>query len=317
LKPDQSGQVNIKISASDGSFTVSDAFTLTVDAVPDRPIATADEYIVPVGAALQVLNPSSGLLRNDSDADGDPISIDLATVTSPSRGTLDLQADGTFTYTNTLGQVNDQDSFSYRITDGTGRFSDPVTVTFTLSRSRYQNPLESLSNDVNADGDISAIDALRIINFLSRSLTVSGGSSVPVSEIGAPPPDYYDTNGDGRVSANDALLVINELGRRQNAQAESVAGLAVTSSFAAASTASLPIRNVHPVSEVELSTTQPQSDDPLDSLMAGGVEIGDSSTDSAIEMLEFSQGGQSSQPESVDEAISLLMDEINLEHLDI
>ncbi len=316
LKPDQSGQADIKIAAKDDQFSVSDSFTLTVNAVPDRPVAGADGYVVPVGATLQVLNPANGLLRNDFDADGDPISIDLATVTSPTRGTLDLQANGTFTYTSTSGGIGDQDSFSYRLTDGTGRFSDPVTVTLTLNRSRYQNPLVGLSNDVNADGNVSAIDALRVINFLSRSLTVSGASSVPVSEIGSPPPDYYDANGDGRVSANDALVVINELGREPLAQGESVASLGVTSSFAAADTAGMPIRNVQPASEIELLTTRPDAD-PRDALLTGGLEIGDSSGDSAIELLEFSERDQSSQPESVDAAISLMMDEINLEVSDI
>ncbi len=45
-----------------------------------------------------------------------------------------------------------------------------MTVSLTLNQSRYQNPLQDLSEDVNADGQVSAIDALRIINFLNRAL---------------------------------------------------------------------------------------------------------------------------------------------------
>ncbi len=242
LKPDQSGTAEIEIAATDGSFRVSDSFLLTVDPVADNPIAAPDAYNVPVGAMLQILNPASGLLRNDSDADGDAIAVDLNSVSQPSRGSLEINADGTFIYDSQSGNVGDVDSFSYRILDETGRPSGIVTVSLTLNQSQYQNPLQELAEDVNADGKVTAIDALRIINFLSRTLVDSSAISVPVSEIGAPPPDYYDANGDGRVSSADALRVINMLGRVNAGQGESVTSLvasAVTTSFAAASTASL------------------------------------------------------------------------------
>ena len=244
LKPDQSGTAEIEIAATDGSFRVSDSFLLTIAPVADNPIAAPDAYNVPVGAMLQILDPSNGLLRNDSDADGDAITVDLNSVSQPSRGSLEINADGTFIYDSESGGVGDVDSFSYRIVDETGRFSGIVTVSFTLNQSQYQNPLQGLEEDVNADGQVTAIDALRIINFLSRTLADSSAISVPVSEIGAPPPDYYDTSGDGRVSSRDALRVINTLGRVNAAQGESVNSLAasaITTSFAAASTASLPV----------------------------------------------------------------------------
>ena len=46
---------------------------MNISPTPDNPVAVADGYNVPVGATLQVLNPADGLLRNDTDADGDPI----------------------------------------------------------------------------------------------------------------------------------------------------------------------------------------------------------------------------------------------------
>jgi len=61
--------------------------------------------------------------------------------------------------------------------------------------------------DVNADGFVSPIDALQVINYLNnpakpRQLTL------PVNQ---PLPPYVDVNGDGFVSPLDALLVINFL----------------------------------------------------------------------------------------------------------
>ncbi len=308
LKPDQSGEAEIEISAKDVTqFTVNDTFTLTVNPVPDRPVAFADGYNVPVGARLQVLNPSSGLLRNDVDADADVITVDLNSVSNPGSGTVEVQADGTFTYTNTSGNVGGQDSFTYRIQDETGRFSDPVIVTLNLNQSRYQNPLEDLEEDVNADGQVTALDALRIINFLNRALVFSDDTSVPVNEIGSPPPDFYDTDGNGKVSAGDAGRVINRLAEIFAGEGESLANLAVTSSFAAADTTNLPVRNVEPVSTIE--------SDPRDALLADGLTIDQPSGDAAVELLQIRDSDKGGSPSSVDQALSSVLDEIELESL--
>jgi hypothetical protein len=170
-----------------------------------------------------------------------------------------------------------------------------------------------LSEDVNADGLISAIDALRIINFLNRALINDTAISVPVSEIGTPPPDYYDTNGNGRVSSSDALQVINMLRRVTSAQPELVerefiapqAAMGVTTSFVAGSTASLPVRNFEPV------TAESSELDPRDQVLAGGFEISSSQTEQAVQAV--STDGQTEQTsDSVDEALSLILDEFTL-----
>jgi hypothetical protein len=177
-----------------------------------------------------------------------------------------------------------------------------------LNQSRYQNPLRDLSEDVNADGQISAIDALRIVNFLNRELGDTA-TSVPVSEIGDPPPNYYDANGDGQVSTGDALRVINALGRIVNsAQGESVGTLAAsatTTGFVAGSTASLPVRNLEPVSAAV-------EEDPRDNVLAAGFEIESAATEQAVKAVSTDEAPQSS-PNRVDEALSLVLDEFTLD----
>ena len=66
----------------------------------------------------------------------------------------------------------------------------------------WQNPGSVF--DVNDDGRISALDALRIINWIA----VNGGG--PIS--GEPESDFFpDVSGNAEVTALDALLVINQL----------------------------------------------------------------------------------------------------------
>ena len=312
LKPDQSGTADIELAATDGSQRVSDTFRLTISPVADSPTAGADGYNVPVGATRQVLNPADGLLRNDTDADGDLIEVDLATVTDTTFGTLEVNANGTFTYVNTGGTAGTTDSFTYQAVDSTGRRSATVTVSLNLNQSEYQNPIQDLESDVNADGNISAIDALRVINLLNRRLT-GQGSQLSVREIGSPPPDYVDVDGNGQVTANDALRVINELNRRNvRGEGEFVSAadsasaqldFASTTAFASASQANLPVRNLAPISpETDAEET------PRDTLLAAGLEINADTTESAANLLS-SMATTTVEPEEVDSAITDVLDD--------
>ena len=88
--------------------------TVTVDGAP---VATDDPgYVGHAGQALTV-GPAQGLLANDSDPDGDPLSAVVPQETGPSNGLLALGADGSFLYTPDPGFVG-VDTFTYRASDG-------------------------------------------------------------------------------------------------------------------------------------------------------------------------------------------------------
>lgn len=83
--------------------------------------------------------------------------------------------------------------------------------------SDYFNPNQP--TDVNADGRVTAYDALMVINELNRRLVTNQSSllapkasfSTSGAEGEASDLQYYDVNNDGRVTAYDALSVINDL----------------------------------------------------------------------------------------------------------
>jgi hypothetical protein len=79
--------------------------------------------------------------------------------------------------------------------------------------------------DVNDDGDVTAIDALQVINRLNRAGNVTG---IPVLPTDTGPP-YYDVTGDLVITALDAFRVINELSRR-DARGNTVEGETVATS---------------------------------------------------------------------------------------
>ncbi|TWU66700.1 Thermophilic serine proteinase precursor [Crateriforma conspicua] len=307
LKPNATGSIDIDLRAFDGVFPVTDSFTLEIAAVEEDPIAVADGYVVPVRGTLAVTSVSSGLLRNDSDNDGDTFTVDVATVTSPAHGELTVNADGTFQYVNNSGEAGDTDSFTYRIEDSTGRFSDPVTVTITLSRSRYQNPIAEMSTDVTADGFVTALDALRVINMLNRA---GGVNEIPTGELGYDPPDYVDVDGDGVISAFDALLVINELNRRgAEPEGESPAA-GVTTSYASV-TPNLATRNVAAsIVSDEAPATTISGDAASDAVLAGFEGVDSAPLADAADGLATSNADAGSvDSDNIDQALSTIMDE--------
>ena len=69
--------------------------SITVTGVNDPPVANDDNYSV---AAGRTLNDGSSVLTNDTDADGDTLTATV--VDQPAHGTVSLNPDGTFSYTN-------------------------------------------------------------------------------------------------------------------------------------------------------------------------------------------------------------------------
>ena len=69
----------------------------------------------------------------------------------------------------------------------------------------YQNPANRI--DVNADGQITPLDVLLIVNRLN-----AGENGVPLPPAQSEPgPPYVDVNGDNTTTPLDALIVINRL----------------------------------------------------------------------------------------------------------
>ena len=71
------------------------------------------------------------MLLNDSDIDGDSLSVNTTPVAGPAHGTLSLNADGTFTYTPNANFFG-ADSFVYEVSDGNGGTAQ-ATVSLTIN----------------------------------------------------------------------------------------------------------------------------------------------------------------------------------------
>ena len=138
---DFNGPDSFTYTASDGSLS-SDTATvaITVEPVNDVPVATNDSAATYEGTATAIT-----VLANDTDADGDLLSV--MNLTQPSHGSAVLNPDSTVTYTPNTGFVG-TDSFTYTANDGTAA-SNVATVAIAVDIKSFVG--EGLKLSKNAD----------------------------------------------------------------------------------------------------------------------------------------------------------------------
>lgn len=119
------GQSTFSYTISDGTLEATATVTVGVRAINDAPIASDNAYSVS-GRTFSIAAP--GVLGNDSDVDGDVLRATI--VAQPAFGTLQLNANGAFTYAPNVGFAG-RDTFTYRASDGT--LSSQATVTLQVS----------------------------------------------------------------------------------------------------------------------------------------------------------------------------------------
>jgi VCBS repeat-containing protein len=147
--------------------------TITVNALEDDPVAVSDS-----ATTVEDTPVSITVLINDSDPDGDPLSISAIQDPTDQGGAVIINDNGTpgdttddyLDYTPALDYFSPPgvpDTFTYTIADGTGRF-DTATVSVTVTTlnddpvavtdSRLTDPgigidIYILANDYDVDGD--------------------------------------------------------------------------------------------------------------------------------------------------------------------
>ncbi len=160
------GTDTFKYEVSDGNGGLDTAtVTVTVNAVNDRPVAVDDAATTDEDVAVNI-----DVLSNDSDVDGDPLSVS-GIVVKPQHGTATINA-GQITYTPDEN-FNGADFFQYEVSDGNGGLDTaavdvtvnsindvPVAVNDTLSHPEDSTAtIDVLANDQDADGDGLLISA--------------------------------------------------------------------------------------------------------------------------------------------------------------
>jgi len=151
----------------DRGACAEETVTLTIEPVQDAPVAVDDTAATASDAPVTV-----DVLANDSDADGDALSV--TAVSDPAGGAVVIEDDGTVTYTPDAG-FSGQDTFTYTVDDGQGNEATatvsvevggsngaPVVVDDTVEVPEDGGPatVDVLDNDSDPDGDALAVTAV-------------------------------------------------------------------------------------------------------------------------------------------------------------
>jgi hypothetical protein len=156
------------------SLRPSNVATVTVG-VSDAPQGQTDSYVTLEDQSLSVGAP--GVLANDSDPNGNPLSALLET--QPSHGTVALANNGSFLYTPTANYFG-EDSFTYRPYDGfvTG---DPVIVNIVVQPTP-DAPVAVLDSYTLNEDSVLVVPA---VGLLLNDFHPDGGTLLP--ELGSLP----------------------------------------------------------------------------------------------------------------------------------
>jgi VCBS repeat-containing protein len=140
------GLDNFSYQAGDGIATSAAAtVTINVAPVPDAPIAAADSYATSEDSTLMVELP--GVLANDFDADGEPLTAVL--ISEPTSGTLTFNADGAFAYVPSAN-FNGADGFTYHANDGT---LSSAETSVTIQVTAVNDPPSATPQSVGTNED--------------------------------------------------------------------------------------------------------------------------------------------------------------------
>jgi hypothetical protein len=170
------GTDTVTYAVSDGVRDALGSITLTVSPVEDLPNLTDDALFTPPDDPL-VIDVGQDLLANDTDADGDPLSV--ASVTQPVHGTIADNGDGTLTYTPAAGFTGD-DTFTYTASDGDDTASATVTVTVRDAIDLWFGDVQTFGQPGEAQEWINILGNVVPAGLQSLTYSLNGGAQKPL-----------------------------------------------------------------------------------------------------------------------------------------
>ena len=189
---DFNGALNLIVIATDGRSSVQAAFSLTIDAVNDRPVAATDSgFTVMSGDAVVIA--ATTLLANDSDVDALQ-TLSITSVGSATGGMVSLSG-GNVTFTAQAGYTG-SGSFTYTVADELGG-TDIATVHLTVQPAIIVGTAGNDTLNGTAGNDT--------LEGLAGDDTLSGGAGSDIYLYAAG--DGHDTISDGAWT-NDVNKVI-------------------------------------------------------------------------------------------------------------
>ncbi len=193
--------VNYTITDGLGGISTP-ALNITVSAVNDTPIAVNDDNVSgPEDSPI-----TGNVLANDSDPDGTPISVSQFTIagvvgtftagqtaTIPGKGTLVINANGTFTFTPLANYFGPVPTITYTAVDGSGASANAtlnMSVTPVNDPPVVVNDVITVPEGTTGTGNVLTNDSdvengtLLVTQFAINGVIYTHGSIVAIPNVG-------------------------------------------------------------------------------------------------------------------------------------
>ncbi|WP_395347357.1 Ig-like domain-containing protein [Variovorax sp. UC122_21] len=210
-------------STANGGLNIDptpNTFSFNITAVNDTPVASNDTLAATEDTPLTI--PAATLLGNDTDADGDTLTI--TSVQGAVNGTVSLVG-GNVVFTP-AANFNGAASFTYTVSDGNGGSStatvtvnvaavnDAPVATNDVASTPINTPLANipvLANDTDVDGDALTVTSATLANPAQGTVTVNPNGTLnftPASNVtGTVVINYTVSDGNGGTAS--ATLTVN------------------------------------------------------------------------------------------------------------
>ena len=204
------GVDSVDYTVTDGEFTDVGTLTINVTAVNDAPVAVDDSVTATEDTPF---NSVIDLDANDTDLDGDALSVVAGTFVTTQGGSITTAADGSYTYTP-AANFNGVDSVDYTVTDGA--LTDVGTLTINVTAvndapvavddsviatedTSFNSVIDLDANDTDLDGDALSVVAGTFVTTQGGSITIAADGSytyTPAANFnGVDSVDYTVTDG--------------------------------------------------------------------------------------------------------------------------
>ena len=204
------GADSVDYTVTDGSLSDIGTLNITVNAVNDAPVAVDDAITATEDTPFTSL---IDLDANDTDLDGDALTVVAGTFATAQGGQITIAADGSYTYTP-AANFNGSDSVDYTVTDGS--LSDIGTLNITVNAvndapvavddaitaiedTPFTSTIDLDANDLDVDGDTLSVVAGTFATTQGGSITIAADGSYTytpaVNFNGIDSVDYTVTDG--------------------------------------------------------------------------------------------------------------------------
>ena len=162
------------VRGSNGLVSSPTRVDLTITPANDGPVAMNDQASVDEGGVVNI-----PLLANDTDSDNAIDTASVVIVNTPTNGTAVLGVGGVVVYTHD-GSESTIDSFTYRVSDVTGKSSNLATV--SISISPVNDPPVAVNDTASIASNVQAI-----VDIAANDLDLDDGLDLTSIEIGISP----------------------------------------------------------------------------------------------------------------------------------